>query len=110
MTQTEDGLRQALRRVEPPAGFTERVVAGALEDPAPLSGRFHSWKAVDGSTARWTAAALKPPKHDRLTRLHAPTQNPNRPQQSIDCHVFGTRRPSIDVSTPQRHFEIGGAR
>jgi hypothetical protein len=58
MTQTEDGLRQALRRVEPPAGFTERVVARALEDPAPLSGRFQSWKAVDRSTVRWAAAAV----------------------------------------------------
>jgi hypothetical protein len=58
MTQTDKGLRQALRRVEPPEGFAERVVARAREDAAPLSRGFHSWKAVDRMTARWAAAAV----------------------------------------------------
>lgn len=59
MTHTDDALRQALRRVEPPAGFTERVVARALEDPSPFSGRFYpAWRAVDGPVARWAAAAV----------------------------------------------------
>jgi len=56
MTYTDDGLRNALRRVEPPAGFTDRVMARARRGNAPLSGP--AWSAAGGSIARWAAAAV----------------------------------------------------
>jgi hypothetical protein len=59
MTHTDEDLRQALRRVEPPAGFTERVVARALKGHASLSGqRGPAWSEAGGSMARWAAAAV----------------------------------------------------
>jgi anti-sigma factor RsiW len=58
MTYTDDGIRNALRRVEPPAGFTERVMARAREGNGPLSGRGPAWSAAGGPMARWAAAAV----------------------------------------------------
>ena len=59
MTHTDDDIRQALRRVETPAGFTERVVARALKGSESLSGqRGPAWSAAGGSMARWAAAAV----------------------------------------------------
>jgi hypothetical protein len=51
MSRLEDALREALRREEPPAGFTERVMARVGRPVAePPSGLF----------ARWTAAFRRP--------------------------------------------------
>jgi hypothetical protein len=58
VTYTDDGLRNALRRVEPPAGFTERVMARARTGNGPLSGHGPGWSAAGGSMARWAAAAV----------------------------------------------------
>jgi hypothetical protein len=58
MTYTDDGLRNALRRVEGPAGFTERVMARARKGNGPLSGHGPAWSAAGGSMARWAAAAV----------------------------------------------------
>ena len=57
MTYTDDGIRNALRRVEPPAGFTERVMARARKGNGPLSARGPAWSAAGGAMARWAAAA-----------------------------------------------------
>jgi hypothetical protein len=61
MMRTDDELRRALRRVEPPAGFAERVLrlaAGSgARAAAPRRGRMH--RLLSGPTVRWaTAAAL----------------------------------------------------
>jgi RNA polymerase sigma factor (sigma-70 family) len=58
MTYTDDGLRNALQRVEPPAGFTDRVMARARKGNGPLSGHGSAWSAAGGSMARWAAAAV----------------------------------------------------
>ncbi len=58
MTYTDDGLRNALQRVEPPAGFTDRVMARARKGNGPLSGHGPAWSAAGGSMARWAAAAV----------------------------------------------------
>lgn len=59
MTHIDDELRRALRRVEPPAGFAERIVRLTAERQAPLSmSRGPVWRALGGSMARWAAAAV----------------------------------------------------
>jgi hypothetical protein len=58
MTHTDDGLRNALRRVEPPAGFAERVMERARKGNVSLAGHGPAWSAAGGSVARWAAAAV----------------------------------------------------
>ena len=55
MTQVDDELRRALRRIEPPAGFAERVLRRAADGGAS--------RQVAGGTAsrtmiRWATAAV----------------------------------------------------
>lgn len=52
MNRMEDALREALRRREPPAGFTERVMAKALE---PAVARSRAWGFLHVfSSRRWS--------------------------------------------------------
>lgn len=54
----ERELKKALRRVEPPEGFTERVLARAAEEQAALSlgERIRAWFTV--SQVRWATVAV----------------------------------------------------
>jgi hypothetical protein len=57
----DDELRNALRRVEPPAGFAERVLRRAADRGAPpfATRRGPMRRVLGGPAARWaTAAAL----------------------------------------------------
>jgi len=61
MTDMNDEIRRALRRVEPPAGFAERVLEGAANDNAPATAARHDTtrELLRGPMVRWaTAAAL----------------------------------------------------
>jgi hypothetical protein len=59
MTQMEDGLRQALRRLEPSAGFAARVVERARTGHEASSGR-RDYERTPGAglMVRWAAAAV----------------------------------------------------
>jgi hypothetical protein len=60
MTQADDELRRAMRRVEPPAGFTERVIAraasGGFRQPSMVGDPARS--VSGGRMARWATAAV----------------------------------------------------
>ena len=60
MNQLEEELRKALRRVEPPAGFAERVLARTAADKGKEKAHARSWFSwLGGSGLRWaTACAL----------------------------------------------------
>ena len=61
MTDMNDDLRRVLRRVEPPAGFAERVLARAAGGGAPAMAAHQAAPRVvpGGPLLRWaTAAAL----------------------------------------------------
>jgi len=61
MTDMNDDLRRALRRVEPPAGFAERVLerAASGDTPATAARRGTARVLLRGPLVRWaTAAAL----------------------------------------------------
>jgi hypothetical protein len=60
MTDMNDELRRALRRVEPPAGFAERVLERAASGKAPAAARQATARVLlRGPLVRWaTAAAL----------------------------------------------------
>jgi hypothetical protein len=59
MTYVDDQLRHALRRVEPPAGFAERVLQRSTErDIAELTaGRRSRGRSLGGLMVRWAVAA-----------------------------------------------------
>jgi hypothetical protein len=56
MTQMDDELRRALRRVDPPAGFSDRVLQASKAQPAapkPVAAPKALWRAKAG----WAVAA-----------------------------------------------------
>jgi hypothetical protein len=59
MTDMNDELRRALRRVEPPAGFAERVLERAARGDAPATAARHDTARalLRGPMLRWAAAA-----------------------------------------------------
>jgi anti-sigma-K factor RskA len=60
MNRLEEDLKKALQRVEPPAGFTERVLARAAMEKSQKRARARSWFEWPGASGlRWaTACAL----------------------------------------------------
>ncbi len=60
MNRLEEELKKALQRIEPPAGFAERVLAQAATERRQEKGRSRSWFSWLGTTGlRWaTACAL----------------------------------------------------
>jgi hypothetical protein len=59
MTDMNDEIRRALRRMEPPAGFAERVLERAVNDNASATAARHDTTPglLRGPMVRWAAAA-----------------------------------------------------
>jgi hypothetical protein len=58
MMPAEDELRRALRRVEPPSGFADRVIAMAASGVAPRRARLSGWAAARLAAAAVLAVAI----------------------------------------------------
>jgi anti-sigma factor RsiW len=57
MSRLEDELKKALRRVEPPAGFADRVLARAARQERQKPARSRWWLGLSGiGGLRWAAA------------------------------------------------------